>query len=63
MKLPNGTEKGGFETSALVNRKDYALMWNRAVESGGFILGDNVTITINLEVNRKKPESAPAPSK
>lgn len=59
MKLPNGTEKGGFETSALVNRKDYALMWNRAVESGGFILGDDVTITINLEVNRKKPEPAP----
>lgn len=60
MKLPNGSEKGGFETSTVLNRKDYGLMWNRAIESGGFLLGDDVTITINLEVNRKKPEPPPA---
>jgi len=63
MKLPNGSEKGGFETSTVINRKDYGLMWNRAIESGGFLLGEDVTISINLEVNRKKPEPAPAASK
>ena len=50
-------EKAGFETSATVNRKDYGIVWNRPLDVGGTILGDDVLISINVEANKKQPPS------
>jgi polyisoprenoid-binding protein YceI len=47
--------KAGFETGLTINRKDYGLMWNRALESGGVMVGDEVEIAINIEADLQAP--------
>jgi polyisoprenoid-binding protein YceI len=47
------TAKAGFSTSVTLNRKDFGITWNRAADSGGLMLGDDVTIEINLEANKQ----------
>jgi polyisoprenoid-binding protein YceI len=59
MKDGQGTPKIGFETSTTINRKDYGVSWNRALDAGGYILSDDVKITITIEAGKKK-EEAPA---
>jgi polyisoprenoid-binding protein YceI len=49
--------KGGFETSLTLNRKDFGITWNRALDNGGFMLGDEVIIQINIEANMKMPDA------
>ena len=61
MKHPRG-EKGGFEIETTLNRKDYGIVWNRALDEGGFMLADDVKVTINLEVDKKVPAPAAAPA-
>lgn len=61
MKTQRG-EKAGFEVETTLNRKDYGITWNRALDEGGFMLSDDVKVTINLEMNKKMPEAAPAPA-
>ena len=53
-KDPRGNEKGGFQIETVVNRKDYGIVWNRNLDEGGVLLGDDVKVTINLELNKKK---------
>jgi polyisoprenoid-binding protein YceI len=53
-------DKAGFETSITLNRKDYGIVWNRPLDVGGTILGDDVLISINVEANKKQPPAAPA---
>lgn len=48
--------KGGFEASLTLNRKDFGITWNRALDTGGFMLGDDVTVEINIEANKQMPE-------
>jgi polyisoprenoid-binding protein YceI len=57
-KGPRG-EKGGFEIETTINRKDYGVIWNKALDEGGFVLGDDVKVSINLEVDRKDAPAAP----
>jgi len=59
-KDPRGQEKIGFETSTTINRKDYGVNWNRALDAGGYILGDDVKVTITLEAGKQPP---PPPAK
>jgi polyisoprenoid-binding protein YceI len=59
-KTPRG-EKAGFEIETTLNRKDYGVIWNKALDEGGFLLSDDVKVTINLEVDKKVPASAVAP--
>ena len=49
------TAKAGFETAITINRKDYGLTWNRAVESGGVLVGEEVQIEINIEADLQAP--------
>ncbi len=51
-------EKAGFEIETTVNRKDYGIIWNRALDEGGLLLGDDVKVSINLEVDRKVAAAA-----
>ena len=59
-KDPRGTEKAGFQIETVVNRKDYGIVWNRALDAGGTVLGDEVFISINIEANPPKPPAPPA---
>ncbi len=56
-KDPWGNTRAGFETSITLNRKDYGINWNAALDQGGFILGDEVKVEVNLEtIKQKKKE-------
>jgi polyisoprenoid-binding protein YceI len=45
--------KAGFEAKTTVNRMDFGVAWNRAIEGGGAVLGDEVEITLLIEANDK----------
>ena len=45
-----GGTRAGYELSTTLDRKDFGVSWNRALDTGGFILGDDVAVMINLEV-------------
>jgi polyisoprenoid-binding protein YceI len=53
-KDPWGNERAGFELSTTLNRKDYGINWNKALDEGGFLLQDDVNISISLETVKKK---------
>ena len=44
----------GFEIETTLNRKDYGIVWNRTLDEGGVMLGEDVKVTINLELNKKQ---------
>lgn len=48
-KDPWGNQRIGLSGSTKVNRKDFGLTWNSALESGGMLLGDEVTITLDVQ--------------
>ncbi len=51
-----GGTRAGYELSTTVNRNDYGVSWNRALEGGGFLLGDEVEVAINLELIKQDVE-------
>jgi len=48
-KDPWGSTRIGVSASARINRKDFGLNWNAALEAGGLLVGEEVTITLDLE--------------
>jgi polyisoprenoid-binding protein YceI len=48
-KDPWGNERVGFTASASINRKDFGLTWNQALETGGVLVADKVDIEIELQ--------------
>ncbi len=46
---PWGNEKFGFEAALTINRKDYGLNWNAALETGGFLVSDEVKIALDIQ--------------
>lgn len=52
---PWGTTSAGFSATTKINRKDWNLTWNKALESGGVLVGDEITIHMELELV-KQPE-------
>jgi polyisoprenoid-binding protein YceI len=48
-KDPWGNDRLGFETEITLNRKDFGLSWNAALETGGFLVGDEVKITVSIQ--------------
>ena len=51
---PYGNVRAGATASTKINRQDFGVSWNAALEAGGFTLGDDVTITIELQVVLQK---------
>ena len=49
---PFGQDVIGFTATTTINRKDYGLNWNAALESGGVLVGDEVRITLDVEATR-----------
>ncbi|MFV9506071.1 MAG: YceI family protein [Oscillochloridaceae bacterium umkhey_bin13] len=59
-KSPWGTTSAGFNASTTINRKDWGLNWNVALETGGVLVGEEVTIAIELEIVKQVPVEADA---
>lgn len=53
IKDPWGNFRRGISATAKLNRKDFGLAWNKALETGGVVVGDEVSITLDLEIMRK----------
>ncbi|MFZ0706067.1 MAG: YceI family protein [Candidatus Korobacteraceae bacterium] len=49
MKDPWGNTRIAISASTKINRKDFGLTWNAALETGGILVGDEVTITLDVE--------------
>ncbi len=54
-KDPWGNDRVAYEATAKINRKDFGLVWNQALETGGVAVGDEISITLDVE-------SIPAPA-
>ena len=52
-KDPWGNEKAGFTVSGKINRKDWGLTWNAALETGGVLVSEEVKITAELQFVKK----------
>lgn len=48
-KDPWGNEKLAFETEITLDRKAFGLVWNAALETGGFLVGDDVRVNVSLQ--------------
>ncbi len=53
MTDPWGNHKAGFTIEGNINRKDWGLNWNAALEAGGWLVGDNVKIDCDVQLIRK----------
>ena len=45
---PFGNERAGFEGAVVVNRKDFGLQWNAALETGGVLVSEKVTLAFEI---------------
>jgi polyisoprenoid-binding protein YceI len=54
VKDPWGNIKAGFKIKGIINRFDYGLKWNTLTEAGGATVGEDVEITVNLELSKDK---------
>ncbi len=48
---PWGIEVYGFEAETKINREDFNLTWNKTLETGGVLVGKDVKITVQIELN------------
>ena len=53
-KDPWGNEKMGFELATTLDRKDYGINWNKTLDQGGLLVGDQVKVQISVEANKVK---------
>ena len=53
MKDPWGNEKAGFSINGKINRKDFGLSWNAALEAGGVLVGEEVKIICDIELAKQ----------
>jgi polyisoprenoid-binding protein YceI len=49
---PWGIERAGFSAKGKIDRRAFGLTWNQALETGGVVVGDEVKISIDLELTR-----------
>ena len=53
-KDPWGNTRAGFAAEGKVNRKDFGMVWNKALDSGGLVVGDEVWIKLDIECIKAK---------
>jgi polyisoprenoid-binding protein YceI len=54
VKDPWGMQRMGASATTKINRTDFGLVWNKALEAGGVMVGDEVAITLDIELVRQK---------
>ncbi len=59
-KNPYGKHVAGFTITGAISRKDFGLNWNVALETGGWLVGDQVKLDIEVEVAETVPAAAEA---
>ena len=52
-KDPWGVIRKGATATTKINRKDFGLVWNKALETGGVAVGEEITITLEIEMIKK----------
>ena len=52
-KDPWGNIRRGTTATTKIDRKDFGLIWNKGLETGGVLVGDEITITLEIEMIRK----------
>ncbi|HSA62319.1 MAG TPA: YceI family protein [Nitrospiraceae bacterium] len=53
---PWGNTRAGFNAEGKLNRKDFGMIWNKTLDSGGLVVGDEVQIRLDIEcIKAKKP--------
>jgi len=60
VKSPWGQTVRGVSATGKLNRKDWGLVYNKALETGGVVIGDEVTLQIDVELVAKAPATAAA---
>ena len=50
VKDPWGNTRVGASATTKINRKEFGLTWNQALETGGFLVGDEIKITVDVEL-------------
>ncbi len=50
VKDPSGVMRFGASATTKISRKDFGLIWNKLLETGGALVGDEVTITLDVEI-------------
>jgi len=56
-KDPWGNTRAGFNGEGKVNRKDFGMVWNKTLDSGGLVVGDEIHIRLDIEcIKSKKPQ-------
>lgn len=53
-KDPWGNLKTGTRATATINRQDFGVKWNTQIDGGGYIVGDEVAIELDVELARRK---------
>ncbi len=59
-KSPWGATSAGFTASGTLNRKDWGLNWNQALETGGVLVGEEITLNIEVELIKQEVAEAAA---
>jgi polyisoprenoid-binding protein YceI len=59
-KDPWGNETAAFTAKTTINRKDWGIVWNKKLDSGGLLVGENIEITLEIS---GMPKKAPEPMK
>lgn len=54
---PWGNRKAAFTGKTTLNRKDYGIVWNKALDAGGFLVGDLVEIELTIEADEQSADS------
>ena len=53
VKDPGGNFRRGATATAKINRQDFGIMWNRVLDTGGVVVGDEVNIYVEVELIKK----------
>lgn len=53
VKDPGGNTKAGFSLTGSINRFDFGLKWNKAIEAGGMVVGENIKLLCEVELLKK----------
>jgi polyisoprenoid-binding protein YceI len=57
-KDPWGGERAGFSASTSIDRREFGLVWNTALETGGVLVGDKVELTLEVEAVKQAAQQA-----
>lgn len=56
---PWGNDRAGFSATGKINRKDFGLTWNQNLEAGGVMVGEEVKMSIDVEIIKQAEKAAP----